>query len=73
MSDRPLIRVAHPTVEGIPLTDCLVVTCSGCADVDGDTELTGWENAQRRPWLQRQAYLHAQEAHDGDVDREGWA
>lgn len=75
---RPLVAVQVATVEGddgklVELPDCLVLTCSGCPDADGDTELTDWEPEQRRGWLQRQAYLHAQEAHDGDVDREGWA
>jgi hypothetical protein len=75
MSDRPLVKVATPVCNGELMEGLLVVTCSACLDELDEDELTDWEtdNQRGRRFLQRQAYLHAQEAHDGDVDREGWA
>lgn len=77
---RPLVAVVHPVIpaawrEGVPtdeattepVLEALVLTCSVCGD------LTDWEDLPRRQDLQRRARRHAEEAHDGDVDAEGWA
>lgn len=61
----PLVAVAPcgPTVE---LLDALALSCSACGDLV-DVDGTG-----RRAELARLAYRHAEEEHDGLVDRVGW-
>lgn len=61
----PTVRLGFPIVGGIELREDAfqVVTCSECGEVaDGGN----------RAIVARAAHIHAEEAHDGLVEREGW-
>lgn len=70
---RPLVAVAHPTVqdyttgEPVEIPEAWELTCSEHGT------LTDWEDVPAKRELQRRARRHADEHHDGDVDAEGWA
>lgn len=66
---RPLVRVGVAHIAGIALPDDLELTCSECPEFGVDYEHKGRSTRNR---LARQAHRHAEEVHDGDVDREGW-
>lgn len=63
---RALVSIDDGFAEyGIHEPDCLVLTCSACGDLT--------DPGVPRRFLQEKASRHAQDVHDGDVDREGWA
>ncbi|MGD9797570.1 MAG: hypothetical protein AB7O29_12800 [Acidimicrobiia bacterium] len=66
MPERPLVSVQlcipHDEDEEAPYE----VLCSACGPVEDPSPLPRHE-------LQRLAYRHAWDVHDGDVDQEGWA
>jgi len=66
LGKRPLVSVEHAFAgPDSNVNDDWFATCSEHGDLTDPGGLP-------KDWHQRQAWLHAEAAHDGDVDRAGW-
>lgn len=69
LGERALVAIGPPEGDDWPADDpdVHVVSCSACG------VLTDPGQMESRAALARFAYRHAEDVHDGDVDRKGWA
>ena len=61
-------RVDVGTYSPVDLADSLVLDCSECGELTDEHLATPHNSA----FYARRAHRHAEEAHDGDVERVGW-